>query len=135
MKMTSKTEAKTPNLGEIASRIESQTENRFEDGKHIMALLGYETTRHGRIGLACRRPGDSHWQSAPSFRSADDFILWVVEKLGGELDDIGMNETRNEHYVSYKDALHGNDYGYSRYLGSAMWAAFIRVVGQVPTDE
>jgi hypothetical protein len=105
------------------------------DAPAIMALLGYEAAHHGRLGMACRPIGESHWQSLPNFQSADDFELWVLNKRAGTLDDIGRREEGGGFYVSYSDPEHGNDYGYGRRLGTAMWAAFVRLAGEVFEEE
>lgn len=125
----------TPNYGEIADRIQAGNARPFLDLPHIMALLGYETmTDHGRLGVACRAKGESHWQSIPNIRSADDFELWVLNKLECSIDDIGRDD-KGEWYVSFNAKVYGNDYGYSQGLGRAMWAAFVRVVGQATTED
>lgn len=121
---------------EIAERLEANNHLRFVDGPHIMELLGYETKQHRRLGLACRPKGESHWQSLPHFHSADDFDTWVLGKFGGELIDIGLNDERDgERYVSYQHEAYGNDYGYGQRLGTAMWGAFVRLVGEVVRPE
>lgn len=122
------------NYGEIAERIEANNVQPFKDIEPIMALLGYETMPHGRLGMACRPQGEKHWQACPNFRSADDFELWVLNKRGGQLNDIGRNDD-GTFYVSYEDDTHGNDYGNASRLGCAMWAAFVRLVGKVGEDD
>lgn len=119
-----------PNYGEIADRIEAGNARPFLDAPHIMALLGYETkTDHGRLGVACRPVGETHWQSMPNIYSADDFELWVLNKREGSLDDIRL-EGDGRYAISYSDnATGGNEYGFSMKLGRAMWAAFVRTVG------
>lgn len=123
-----------PNYGEIAGRVAAGNVLPFKDIPHIMALLGYETMPHGRLGMACRLQGEKHWQSCPSFASADEFELWVLDKTGATLDDIGRNEN-GDFYVSLEAPDYGNDYGTSSRLGRAMWTAFVRLYGRVDDGE
>lgn len=111
----------------VANRVEQRTLDYEADTAKIMALLGYETMAHGRLGMACRKIGDNYWQSVPRFNSADDFELWVCREGGSDmrLNDISRDAS-GQWAVSYEEQL-SNDYGFSQSLGAAMWAAFIRV--------
>lgn len=120
----------TPDYGAIAKRIEAGEVVLAEDGPHIMTLIGVETQSGDNKDLLCRRGADDQWKACPRFDSADDFEQWVLTGHGGTLCDVGIHEDR-EHYVSYMSKEHGNDYGYSKSLGSAMWAAMVRVEGEV----
>lgn len=124
----------TPNYGEIADRLEANNLWPFKDIEPIMLLLGYEAKPHGRLGMACRRPGEHHWQSVPDFRSADSFETWVLSDERVKLNDIGR-EDDGRFYVSLDAPEYGNDYGYSSRLGSAMWAAFVKLYGRVDNEE
>lgn len=123
----------------VAERLQAGQLDHRTDPALIMRLLGYEAAPHKRLGHACRPIGETHWQSLPRFNSADDFELWVLNKRAGKLDDIGRNEAHDEgtggYYVSYSDPEHGNDYGEGKRLGTAMWAAFVRLVGKVEDED
>lgn len=123
----------THDYARVLNNLESGSWGRA-DMPAVMALLDYETKPHARLGMACRAHGDRHWQSLPRFDSADDFEMWVLNKGLGKLCDIGV-EDDGRHYVSFEHVKHGNDYGYSRRLGLAMWAAFVAVAGQVERPE
>jgi hypothetical protein len=118
---------------EIVERLEANERFSFEDGEKIMALLGYEAREHKSWGLACRPFSGGAWQTAPRFNSADDFELWVLRKFGGDLCDAGSNDDGTR-YVSYEHKDYGNDYGNAKRLGTAMWAAFVRLIGRVDDD-
>lgn len=118
----------------IAERIEDNEIDVSVDGPAIMALLKCET--RWRNGVAeYQAPGQSDWKQCPRFDSADDFEVWVLQTRKGCLDDIGRNDDGITYYASYNDDEYGNDYGQSTRLGSAMWAAFVYLVGKVDRPE
>lgn len=125
MTQTENTALATDYIRGVAKRVEELSLNHGHDQRKIMALLGYEVQPHGRLGVACRKIGESHWQSLPCFRSADDFELWVMKDPTLRLDAIDR-EPNGQWSVSYLEKG-SNDYGYSDCLGAAMWAAFVRV--------
>jgi hypothetical protein len=124
----------------ILARLEANDTSHFrEDRAAIMALLGYEVADHARLGQACRPiingEAAGAWQSLPRMDSADSFELWVIGKVkGATIDDIGR-ENDGRWYCSYSDDSHGNDYGYARRMGTAMWAAFVALNGKVERAE
>jgi hypothetical protein len=125
--------AKTPDYRAIGERIQAGEADPDLDGPAVMALLGCET-RHDGDRTEYRLPGGTGWRPCPRLHSADDFEEWVLNVRGGQLDDVGRDEDGREFYVSYQDPEHGNDYGQSRRLGGAMWAAFVHVAGRVERD-
>jgi hypothetical protein len=122
-----------PNYREIAERIEAGNVWLFLDSPHIMAFLGYETCEHKALGVACRKVGTHRWFRLPKFDSADDALEWLC--VGGvTFDDIGRNED-GTWYISMLHPTYGNDYGNASTLGRAMWAAFIRIAGEVGSED
>lgn len=117
----------------IVQRLEADTYSLRDDGPHIMWLLGYEAAPHRRMGMACRRFGQSNWQSMPSIRSADDAALWCRD-AGGLFED--MNQSDDCSWTAgYSHSEYGIDYGKGPSLGLAMWSAFVKLVARVTDEE
>lgn len=122
------------NYTEVAERLEANQLVPESDYPAIMALLGREVQVHGRMGWACRKVGASHWVSMPRFDSADDAELWLRGEVGW-WNDLSKGGTEALPIVAgYEHPEFGNDYGYGKRLGTAMWAAWLRVVAQVPAE-
>lgn len=122
------------NYREIVERIEDNKIDRRKDMPAIMVLLGYECIEHARLGIACRLIGQGgQWQSVPHL-DANAAELWIdPARTGGHFDDIGLNDD-GSWYISFTHPQFGNDYGNSKWLKYAMWAAFVCLAGMVERD-
>ena len=121
-----------PDYRAIGERIEANQADPLVDGVAVMTLLGCETRIQDGL-LECRLPSGGEWRPAPRFDSADDFEIWVLETRDGQLNDMGRNQD-GSYYAGYEDDQNGNDYGDSKRMGAAMWAAFVHLVGKVDRE-
>lgn len=114
----------------VADRIENLTTT-AEDGEAIMALLV-----RGDPAIS----NDVDWYASddgPAFPlDVSSFENMVASRYAHDvasLNDIGRSESG--HYAGFEHRDFGNDYGNGPTLGAAMWAAFVRVVGQVDSPD
>lgn len=118
------------NFREIVERIEDGSYTSSADMPAIMVLLGYECIEHQRLGIACRKFGESHWQSVPQL-DANGAALYLDPSLtGGHFHDIGLNDD-GTWYVGFNHPQRGNDYANSKRMSLAMWGSFVCLMGMV----
>lgn len=114
----------------VADRIESLTTT-SDDVEAVMALLAQDdAAATGGIEECAAKHGP------PSLDSMQCFERFVLDRYAHDvasLHDAGRSE--NGHYVGFEHRDFGNDYGNAPTLGAAMWSAYVRLVGEVHSDE
>lgn len=115
------------NYDALARRLETHQSLTRSDFQLVMGLLGYivSDNRRMRFRLSCRKPGGSHGQGLPDFRSADDAAMWIKAEYGN-FYEIGKRPSGEWKCVFDRFNNGRSASGRSRTLGSAMWAAFVR---------
>jgi len=114
----------------VADRIESLTTT-AEDREAVMALLLRE---NAAISSAVEwYAPDGELAFLLDVGSFENLVASRYAYNIAGLNDVGRSESG--HYAGFEHRDFGNDYGNGPTLGAAMWAAFVRVVGQVDLPD
>jgi len=114
----------------VADRIESLTTTGTDVEAVLALLVRDEAAATGVAEESVAKHG------LPSLNSMNCFETFVLERYAHDvasLHDAGRSETG--HYVGFAHRDFGNDYGNAPTLGAAMWSAYVRLIGQVHSDE
>ena len=114
----------------VADRIESLTAT-DDDVEAVVALLVRDdASASSRIDEIVAERGP------PGLAGVESFEAFVVDRYAHDvagLNDVGRSD--NGHYAGFEHRDFGNEYGEAPVLGAAMWAAYVRLVGEVPSED